>query len=99
MFRESATALDMTQQPYRVNVSPEKAKELAESGGALLLLDIPAGTVVGIDQQVRKMSFFVTRCMAEENCLLLMTHRCFDGKRSGRYKASCCNCSPLTLTG
>ncbi|CAL8470508.1 g10050 [Coccomyxa elongata] len=42
----------MTEQtPYSVNLSPEKAKELAESGGALLLLDVPAGTIVGIDQQ------------------------------------------------
>lgn len=44
----------MTEQtPYSVNVSPEKAKELAESGGALLLLDVPAGTIFGIDQQVK----------------------------------------------
>lgn len=52
----------MTEQtPYSVNVSPAKAKELAESGGALLLLDVPAGTIVGIDQQVKKTSPFVAR--------------------------------------
>ncbi|EIE22542.1 AAR2-domain-containing protein [Coccomyxa subellipsoidea C-169] len=39
------------QAPYSVDISPERAKELAEVGGALLLLDVPAGTVVGIDQQ------------------------------------------------
>lgn len=41
--------------PYSVNISPDQAKELAEIGGSLLLLDVPEGTVVGIDQQVRKL--------------------------------------------
>ena len=44
------------QAPYSVDISPERAKELAEVGGALLLLDVPAGTVVGIDQQVGEQS-------------------------------------------
>lgn len=41
--------------PYSVNLIPDQAKELAEIGGSLLLLDVPEGTVVGIDQQVRKL--------------------------------------------
>eukprot|EP00898_Chlorokybus_atmophyticus_P008297 jgi/Chlat1/8469/Chrsp80S07878 len=37
--------------PYRVELSPEKARALAEQGGTLLLLDVPAGTQLGLDQQ------------------------------------------------
>ena len=35
-----------------MGLSPDQARELAQSGAALLMLDVPAGTVVGIDQQV-----------------------------------------------
>ena len=38
--------------PYTVDISPDQAWELAQGGAALLLLDVPAATVVGIDQQV-----------------------------------------------
>ena len=38
--------------PYTVHIDPDKARELAESGAILLLLDVPHGTVIGIDQQV-----------------------------------------------
>ena len=39
--------------PYSVPIGPDRARELAQGGATLLLLDVPAGTVVGIDQQVR----------------------------------------------
>ena len=39
--------------PYSVPISHDRARELAQGGATLLLLDVPAGTVVGIDQQVR----------------------------------------------
>jgi hypothetical protein len=42
--------------PYTVHIDPDKARELAESGAILLLLDVPHGTVVGIDQQVKTLS-------------------------------------------
>ena len=38
--------------PYEVHIDPARATELAQSGGIILLLDVPNGTVVGIDQQV-----------------------------------------------
>ena len=38
--------------PYTVDLDPDQARELAQSGAALLMLDVPPGTVVGIDQQV-----------------------------------------------
>ena len=38
--------------PYDVRMDSDKAKELTERGGALLLLDVPPGTNVAIDQQV-----------------------------------------------
>ena len=45
--------------PYTVHIDPDKARELAESGAVLLLLDVPHGTVVGIDQQVKTLSYIV----------------------------------------
>ena len=41
--------------PYTVHVDPDKAVELAELGAIILLLDVPHGTVVGIDQQVKSL--------------------------------------------
>ena len=38
--------------PYQVHMDPERATELAQSGAIILLLDVPNGTVIGIDQQV-----------------------------------------------
>ena len=38
--------------PYKVQLNSEKARELAQSGAIILLLDVPNGTVIGIDQQV-----------------------------------------------
>lgn len=38
--------------PYKLHIDPERATELAQSGAIILLLDVPTGTVVGIDQQV-----------------------------------------------
>ena len=38
--------------PYKVDMDPTRATELAQSGAIILLLDVPSGTVVGIDQQV-----------------------------------------------
>ena len=42
----------MMEAPYKVQVDPEKARELAQCGAVILLLDVPNGTVIGIDQQV-----------------------------------------------
>ena len=38
--------------PYKIHMDPARATELAQSGAIILLLDVPNGTVVGIDQQV-----------------------------------------------
>ena len=40
--------------PYTVNLDQERAKQLVRQGGTLLLLNVPEGTVVGLDQQVCK---------------------------------------------
>ena len=45
--------------PYTFRIDPDKARELAESGAVLLLLDVPHGTVVGIDQQVKTLCYIV----------------------------------------
>lgn len=37
---------------YTVNVDQSSAKHLTRDGGTLLLLEVPQGTVVGVDQQV-----------------------------------------------
>lgn len=37
---------------YSVQISQQTAKELIRNGATILLLDVPVGTVVGIDQQV-----------------------------------------------
>ncbi len=39
-------------QPYSVTLDPDTARQLATNGATVLLLDVPAGTVVGVDQQV-----------------------------------------------
>lgn len=36
---------------YTVRMDQESARELAEKGGSLLLLDVPQGTALGVDQQ------------------------------------------------
>lgn len=38
--------------PYRVALDPEHARQLASTGASLLLLGVPQGTLLGIDQQV-----------------------------------------------
>ena len=35
-----------------MQLDPDKARELAECGASILLLDVPAGTRVGLDHQV-----------------------------------------------
>ena len=47
---------EIMEAPYKVQVDPEKARELAQSGAIILLLDVPNGTVIGIDQQVSVLS-------------------------------------------
>ena len=37
---------------YSVQIDQDLAKRLTRDGATLLLLDVPAGTVIGIDQQV-----------------------------------------------
>ncbi|KAK9829455.1 hypothetical protein WJX72_005966 [[Myrmecia] bisecta] len=41
----------MTSAPYAVELDQDTAKELVRQGGTLLLLDVPEGTHLGIDQQ------------------------------------------------
>jgi A1 cistron-splicing factor AAR2 len=36
---------------YSVDLDPETAKSLASSGACVVMLDVPQGTVVGVDQQ------------------------------------------------
>jgi hypothetical protein len=43
----------MAHAPYSVRLDPDVARRYAETGAALLLLDVPQHTVVGIDQQAR----------------------------------------------
>lgn len=38
--------------PYTVRLDADSARELARRGGAILLLDVPEGAAVGVDQQV-----------------------------------------------
>ena len=39
--------------PYAVRLGPDQARDLAQAGGALLLLGVPPGTVLGVDHQAR----------------------------------------------
>ena len=41
---------------YSVELDPELARQLASQGGTVLLLGVPQGTVIGIDQQVTRNS-------------------------------------------
>lgn len=38
--------------PYTVRLDAESARELAQRGGTILLLGVPEGAAVGMDQQV-----------------------------------------------
>eukprot|EP00775_Hariotina_reticulata_P011434 gene11434-11580_t len=38
--------------PYSVHLSPETARNFATNGATILLLDVPLGTPIGLDQQV-----------------------------------------------
>ena len=42
---------------YQVNLDPEQAKHLAQQGATLLLLNVPQGTVLGVDQQASPYTF------------------------------------------
>lgn len=44
----------MASQPYTVPLDADAARAAAAAGAALLLLDVPPGTVVGVDHQVRE---------------------------------------------
>lgn len=39
--------------PYTVTLDADSARQLASNGAAVLLLGIPQGTLIGVDQQVR----------------------------------------------
>jgi hypothetical protein len=41
-------------EPYSVQIDGTTARDLAEKGGAFLFLDVPPGTYIGIDHQVRQ---------------------------------------------
>ena len=47
---------------YKVELDQRLAKELLKIGGFLLLLDIPAGTIVGLDRQVELWPCFYGWC-------------------------------------
>lgn len=40
-------------EPYTVRLDANTARELATKGSTIVLLDVPEGTVIGMDQQVR----------------------------------------------
>lgn len=40
--------------PYVVSLEDDAALQLTQHGAAVLLLDVPEGTIIGIDQQVRE---------------------------------------------
>lgn len=40
------------EQPYAVRMDPDYARQLATNGATLLLLDVPEGTLVGLDRRV-----------------------------------------------
>lgn len=48
-----------------MQIDPDKARELAQRGATVLLLDVPAGTRVGLDHQVRQ----PTRVRMAAECL------------------------------
>ena len=39
-------------EPYQVRLDANTARELATKGSTIVLLDVPEGTVIGMDQQV-----------------------------------------------
>jgi hypothetical protein len=41
------------QQPYSVQLDPDTARRMATHGATILLLDVPLGMPIGVDQQVR----------------------------------------------
>ena len=56
--------------PYKVHIDPERATELAQSGATILLLDVPNGTVIGIDQQVSISDRSAGRFCNQQHCVL-----------------------------
>ena len=42
--------------PYEVRLDPNTAREFAERGGAILMLDVPAGTSMSVDHQASRSS-------------------------------------------
>ena len=44
----------MAAAPYTMKLDAESARELAQRGGTILLLDVPENTAVGVDQQVHR---------------------------------------------
>ena len=61
----------MAAAPYSVSLDPERARQLAASGAALLLLDVPQGTLLGIDQQVCASEV----CRNQGACAMCAAHR------------------------
>lgn len=47
--------------PYSVNIDQDLAKQFVEHGATLLLLDVPQGTHIGLDQQARSAMHAPTR--------------------------------------
>lgn len=56
---------------YKVEVDQSTAKDLLRIGGFLLLLDVPQGTVVGLDQQVILLPLM--KCEAIQRVLSIST--------------------------
>jgi hypothetical protein len=48
--------------PYAVRLDPATARSFAVNGATILLLDVPEGTPIGLDQQVRVVVCVVDGC-------------------------------------
>jgi hypothetical protein len=42
--------------PYEVRMDADSARQFAERGGAILMLDVPPGTSMSVDHQARRAS-------------------------------------------
>ena len=78
--------------PYKVHIDPQRATELAQSRAIILLLDVPNGTVVGIDQQVRSHRSF---CRLFEVAVWCKKHRKPWSMTVQHTELHACQCSAL----
>lgn len=48
--------------PYTVHLDPDSARNLATHGASILLLGVPLGTPIGLDQQVSTPQLRIVNC-------------------------------------